>query len=145
MQTRYQVRFMTFKKIQKHVQVFGNSNLNYFWMLALVEAQGTSFWLQNYMRKRKVLHFSSFFAKMNHKLFLQNVPSLDIRQDPYRSCSPEAFCKKFKMPTKFTGKHLRQGLSFDKATSFDWNFIKKEVLVQVFSCEFCEIFKNTVF
>ena len=70
---------------------------------------------------------------------------IGIRQDPYRSCSPEAFCKKFKMPTKFTGKHLRQGLSFDKATSFDWNFIKKEVLVQVFSCEFCEIFKNTVF
>ena len=70
---------------------------------------------------------------------------IDIGQDPYRSCGPEAFCKKFKMPTKFTGKHLRQGLSFDKATSFDWNFIKKEVLVQVFSCEFCEIFKNTVF
>ena len=25
------------------------------------------------------------------------------------------------------------------------NFIKKETLVQVFSCEFCEIFKNTFF
>ena len=24
-----------------------------------------------------------------------------------------------------------------------WNFIKKETLAQVFSCEFCEIFKNT--
>ena len=23
------------------------------------------------------------------------------------------------------------------------NFIKKEILAQVFSCEFCEIFKNT--
>ena len=25
------------------------------------------------------------------------------------------------------------------------NFIKKETLVEVFSCEFCEIFKNTFF
>ena len=24
-----------------------------------------------------------------------------------------------------------------------WNFIKKETLAQVFSCEFCKIFKNT--
>ena len=33
---------------------------------------------------------------------------------------------------KFTGKHLCQRL-----------FFKKESLAQVFSCEFCEIFKNT--
>ena len=26
-----------------------------------------------------------------------------------------------------------------------YNFIKKETLAQVFSCEFCEIFKNTFF
>ena len=26
-----------------------------------------------------------------------------------------------------------------------WNFIKKETLAQVFSCEFCEISKNTFF
>ena len=26
-----------------------------------------------------------------------------------------------------------------------WNFIKKEALVQVFSCEFCEISKTTIF
>ena len=24
-----------------------------------------------------------------------------------------------------------------------WNFIKKEIMAQVFSCEFCEISKNT--
>ena len=35
---------------------------------------------------------------------------------------------------KFTGKHLRQSL-----------LIKNETLVQVFSCEFCKIFKNTFF
>ena len=33
---------------------------------------------------------------------------------------------------KFTGNHLCQSL-----------FIKKEILAQVFSCEFCEISKNT--
>ena len=26
-----------------------------------------------------------------------------------------------------------------------WNFIKKETLAQVLSCEFCEIFQNTFF
>ena len=26
-----------------------------------------------------------------------------------------------------------------------WNFIKKDSLAQVFSCEFCEIYKNTFF
>ena len=41
--------------------------------------------------------------------------------------------------TKFTGKHLCQSLFFKK------DFIKKEALAQVFSCEFCEISKNTIF
>ena len=27
----------------------------------------------------------------------------------------------------------------------NWNVIKKETLAQVFSCEFCEILKNTYF
>ena len=38
--------------------------------------------------------------------------------------------------TKFTGKHLCQSLFFNKV-------IKKETVAQVFSCEFCEISKNT--
>ena len=41
---------------------------------------------------------------------------------------------------KFTGKHLCQSLSYSLC-----NFIKKETLAQVFSCEFCEIFKNNFF
>ena len=40
---------------------------------------------------------------------------------------------------KFTGKHLCQSLFFKKAC----NFVKNETLAQVFSCEFCEIFKKT--
>ena len=40
---------------------------------------------------------------------------------------------------KFTGKHLCQSLFLSL------NFIKKETLAQVFSCEFSEISKNTFF
>ena len=40
--------------------------------------------------------------------------------------------------TKFTGKHLC-------LRPEACNFIKKETLAQVFSCEFCKIFKNTFF
>ena len=45
---------------------------------------------------------------------------------------------------KFTGKHLRQRLFFNKVAGA-CNFIKNEALAQVFSCEFCEISKNTFF
>ena len=38
--------------------------------------------------------------------------------------------------SKFIRKHLCQSF---------FNFIKKEALVQVFSCEFCEIFTNIFF
>ena len=44
---------------------------------------------------------------------------------------------------KFTGKHLCRSLFFNKVTALD--FIKKETLVQVLSCEFCKIPKNTFF
>ena len=53
--------------------------------------------------------------------------------DKYRSSHPEVFCKKgvLRNFAKFTGKHLCQGL-----------FFNKETLAQVFSCEFCEISTN---
>ena len=49
---------------------------------------------------------------------------------------------------KFTGKHLCQSLFFNKVAglrSQACNFIKKETLAQVLSCEICEISKNTFF
>ena len=51
-----------------------------------------------------------------------------------RSSHSEVFCKKtvLRNLAKFTGNHLCQSL-----------FIKKETLAQVFSCECCEICKNT--
>ena len=73
----------------------------------------------------------------------------------YRSSRQEVFCNKgvLKNFTKFTGKHLCQSLFFNKIAGGKkclffgqaCNFIKKETLVQVFSCEFCEIFKNAFF
>ena len=50
--------------------------------------------------------------------------------------------KKF---AKFTGKHLCKSLFFNKIAGLTCNIIKKKTLAQVFSCEFCEFFKNTFF
>ena len=46
---------------------------------------------------------------------------------------------------KFTGKYLCQSLFFNKVARAACNFIKKETVAQVFSCEFSEISKNTFF
>ena len=55
------------------------------------------------------------------------------------------FCKKGAVGnfTKFTGKHLCQSLFFNKVADLVCNFMKKETLAQVFSCEFCKISMNT--
>ena len=57
-----------------------------------------------------------------------------------RSSRPEMFCKKgvLKKFAKFAGKYLCQSLFFNKVSGL-------KALAQVFSCEFCGIFKNTCF
>ena len=64
-----------------------------------------------------------------------------------RSSRPEVFWKKgvLRYFAKFTGKHLYQSLFINKVAGLTCNFIKKESLAQVFSCEFCKISKNTFF
>ena len=68
----------------------------------------------------------------------------------------EVFCKKgvLRNFANFIGKHLCQSLFFNKITglglqfilqAYACNFIKKQTLAQVFSCEFCKISKNTFF
>ena len=59
-----------------------------------------------------------------------------------RCCIKKGLLKNF---SKFTEKHLCQSLFFNKDAGAADNFIKKETLAQVFSCEFCKIFKNTFF
>ena len=44
--------------------------------------------------------------------------------------------------TKFTAKHLCQGLFFNKVSDRPATLLK-ETLAQVFTCEFCDISKNT--
>ena len=63
-----------------------------------------------------------------------------------RDSCMELFCKKgvLRNFTKFKGKHLYRSLSFNKvAGPRPATLLKKETLVQVFSCEFCELCKNT--
>ena len=57
-----------------------------------------------------------------------------------RNSRPEMFCKKgiLRNFLKFTGKDLRQSLFF-----LACNFVKKETLTQLFSCEFCTISNST--
>ena len=64
----------------------------------------------------------------------------------FRNSRPELFCKKSALINfaKFAGNRLCQGLFFNKVADLEvCDFIKKEILVQVFSCEFCQISKNT--
>ena len=60
----------------------------------------------------------------------------------------EVFCNKdvVKNFEKFTGKHLRQSLFFNKVADLRLiTLLKKETRAQVFSCEYFTIFKNTFF
>ena len=61
-----------------------------------------------------------------------------------RSSRPEVFCKKrvLRNLTKITGKHLCQSLFL---RPYAYSFFKKQTLTHVFSCEFCQISKNTFF
>ena len=55
----------------------------------------------------------------------------------YRSSHPGAFCKNIVLKNigKFTGKYQCKSIFFNKITGA-CNFIKKDTLVQLFSCEF---------
>ena len=63
----------------------------------------------------------------------------------YRSSHESCSIKKdiLKNFAKVAGKHFCQSLFFNKVAGL--NFIKKETVAQVFSYEFCEIFKNSFF
>ena len=71
------------------------------------------------------------------------IPSLTLSKSSHQRCSVEkGVLRNF---AKFTGKHLCQSLFFNKVAGAACNFIKQEILAQVFSCEFCEISENTFF
>ena len=67
---------------------------------------------------------------------------------PLENSFPEVFCRKgvLRNFAKFTGKRPCQGPFFNKNAGLRpeaCNFIKKEALAHLFSCEFCKIFKNS--
>ena len=64
-----------------------------------------------------------------------------------KSSRPKVLCEHgvLKNFAKFTGKHQYQSLFFSKIVGAACNFIKKETLSQVFSFEFCKIFKSNFF
>ena len=89
--------------------------------------------------RKLFIHFRSMFHFYNPE---------NVRN--YRSRSQEVFCKKgvYRNFAKCTGKHLCQSFFFNKVAGLSpesCNFIKKETLTKVFSCEFCETSQNTFF
>ena len=75
---------------------------------------------------------ANIFFQLNLVLYLSLAvaPVFVPDRSSHRRCSvKKGVLRNF---AKFTGKHL-------------CNFLKKETLAQVFSCEFCEIFKNIFF
>ena len=83
----------------------------------------------------------SFFSK--HNFFIDEKHT----QWMFRSSHPRCSVRKcvLRNSTKFPGKHLKVDLLKKRPWPQACNFIKKEALVQVFSCEFCAISKNTFF
>ena len=68
--------------------------------------------------------------------------SENLSETKPNSSRPEEFYKKgvLRNSTKFTEKRLCQSLFFNKVAGLR---LKKATLAQVFSCELCEISKNT--
>ena len=91
--------------------------------------------LKNLKSHKKVMEF--FFSKVvGYNLF---------RSSHWRCSIKKGVLRNF---AKSTGKHLCQTLFFNKIAGLRpllKHFIKKESLAQIFSCEFCEISKNTIF
>ena len=89
------------------------------------------------------LTFSSSLKLKKNTIFigLGIIIPIQIYRNSHQRCSVKKVV--LRNLTKFTGKHLCQSLSFNCRPQA--NFIKKETLAQVFSCEFCKISKNTFF
>ena len=91
--------------------------------------------------------FTHWFFRHLYVGFLVSVPPrhqkccIHHQQSPPRSSHQRCSVKKsvLKNFAKFTGKHLRQSLFFNKVADAACNFIKKETLTQVFCCEFYQI------
>ena len=92
-----------------------------------------------------LLRFSDFISKSFRFfkfLYFRNLNLSSFKSSHQRCSVKKGVLRSF---ATFTGKHLCQSLFFHKVAGAACSFIKKETLAQVFSCEFCEISKNTFF
>ena len=77
-------------------------------------------------------------------MYIRSVSLIFTFRSSHERCSVK-ICV-LKNVTKFTGKKVCQSLFFNKVAGLrPAALLKKETLAQVFSCEFCDIFKNTFF
>ena len=90
-------------------------------------------WLE--MKQWKNIFMNDFM-----KMF-RNIRKYILRNIHQRWSFRKGALRKF---AKFPRKHVWQSLFFNKMVVWDCNFIKKETLAQVISCEFCEISKNSL-
>ena len=93
---------------------------------------GVSTWRAGNFIKKRVQHrcFPVKYVKFLRAVNLKNIS--------HRRCSlRKGVLRNF---AKFIWKHLCQSYRSEAC-----NFIKKEILAQVFSCEFCEILKSTFY
>ena len=107
--------------------------------LRLKETQSHVFFLKFCENLKKV--YSRLSVHIYQTLILQEA---NLRESIYKSSRPEVVCKigLLRNFAKFTGKHLYQRLLLIKLPKA-WNNIKKDTMAQEFSCEFCEISKNS--
>ena len=98
-----------------------------------------------FLPKGKLSFFHTYFVSSQSSSSLWNF-FLNFSYT-YRSSHLEVFCKKVVLRNfaKFTKKHLCQSLFFNKIARLVCKIIKKKTLAEVFSCEFCEISKKTLF
>ena len=82
-----------------------------------------------------------------HHFFVQCLLRMSCKFPNTQKQLLEVFYKKaiFKIPAIFIGKHLCWSLSLIKSQTFRPASLLKETPTQVFSCEYCKIFKNTCF
>ena len=100
---------------------------------------GLSLWLQ--WKSIMSQLFSGKFSQILHCDFLQNTSAEGV----VKRCSvKKVFLKISQNPQENTWSRVSESPDL-KLQASAWNFISKKTLVQVFSCEFCEIFKNVLF
>ena len=100
------------------------------------------------LRWKLFLKYFQYFKIVYKNLSREYYTVLMNFKNALNRSSRQVICKKgaLKNFTKFTGKHLCLGrICFLTKRPEVCNFIQKENLAQVFSCEFYEIFKNTYF